>query len=181
MISFVYVIGSTEGYPGSLVKIGVTTDLRKRLQTFQSGSPVRLAVLWAVPGDQSVELWLHREFSVERRHGEWFELGPDPVKMIQEKLGPYMVNVVLSQVGEFPISADTENPEEVPEDGEDLEEGSCDLLTAAEAAVVASQVRGVPVSPSTIRTWKHRGHLPASTEDGTLFDRNAVVTTAMQK
>jgi hypothetical protein len=53
------------------------------------------------------------------------------------------------------------------------------LLTVAEAAAVASQVRGETVSSSTVRTWKHRGRLtPALDEDGTLFERDAVVAAA---
>lgn len=53
------------------------------------------------------------------------------------------------------------------------------LLTVAEAAAVASQARGETVTPSTIRTWKHRGRLtPALEDDGTLFERDAVVAAA---
>lgn len=115
MISFVYVIGAAD-QPGSLVKIGVTTGIRQRLQTFQCGSPIRLAVIWAIPGDHTLEGWLHREFAEQRRHGEWFDLGPDPIKVITEALGPFMINVVTSQIGELPITANTEaedDPEEI--------------------------------------------------------------------
>jgi hypothetical protein len=53
------------------------------------------------------------------------------------------------------------------------------LLTVAEAAAVASQARGETVTTSTIRTWKHRGHLvPALEDDGTLFERDAVIVAA---
>lgn len=54
-----------------------------------------------------------------------------------------------------------------------------DLLTATEAASVASQARGGKVSPSTIRTWKHRGHLvPVIEDDMTLYRRDDVLAAA---
>lgn len=120
MISFVYVIGAAD-QSGSLVKIGVTTGVRQRLQTFQCGSPVRLAVLWAVPGDHTLEGWLHKEFAGQRRHGEWFDLGADPVKAVSEALGPYMINVVTSQLGELPITASTDALDD-PEESDDSED-----------------------------------------------------------
>ena len=55
------------------------------------------------------------------------------------------------------------------------------LLTVAEAAVVASQVRGETVTPSTIRTWKHRGRLSPALDGDTLFERDAVVSAATRK
>jgi len=155
MISFVYLIGPEPDYPGSLIKIGVTTDLQKRLQTFQSGSPLPLAVKWAVPGDRSLELWLHQEFSSERRHGEWFDLGPDPIETIQEKVGPYLINVVLSQVGAFPITVSAEDPIQGDLDSDDLDS----IETPEDQGLTIPQIAeltGIPAS--TLRTWKHRGH-----------------------
>jgi hypothetical protein len=57
--------------------------------------------------------------------------------------------------------------------------GTAELLTATEAAAVASQARGETVSPSTIRTWKHRGRLtPVLEDDMTLYRRDDVVSAA---
>jgi len=54
-----------------------------------------------------------------------------------------------------------------------------DLLTTAEAAQAASQARGETVKPSTVRTWKSRGHLtPAVDEDMTLYRRGDVLAYA---
>jgi Meiotically Up-regulated Gene 113 (MUG113) protein len=113
VINFVYVIGPPDSR--SPVKIGTTRQIHERLRTFQMGSPVRLAVLWAVPGDRTLEAWLHSMFADRREHGEWFDLGPDPVEMIQEALGPYMINVTTTQIGELPLmvsGADLEGEDE---------------------------------------------------------------------
>ena len=61
------------------VKIGVTTNLKKRLSSLQSGSPVRLSVAWRVhrhspTAAKWVERRLHREFEAARSHGEWFDI-----------------------------------------------------------------------------------------------------------
>jgi hypothetical protein len=52
------------------------------------------------------------------------------------------------------------------------------LLTVAEAAAVASQARGETVTPSTIRSWKHRGRLTPALDGDTLFERDAVTAAA---
>jgi hypothetical protein len=122
MISFVYVIGpsSTGDVARTLVKIGVTVDVRQRLQAFQCGSPVLLSVLWAVPGEQPLERWLHAALHGRREHGEWFDLGPDPVKIVRDTLGPDLVHVTTSRLGAFPITASTDDlcPDEDEDPGQ---------------------------------------------------------------
>ncbi|MEV7342907.1 GIY-YIG nuclease family protein [Streptomyces sp. NPDC093544] len=82
--SVVYLIGSEAA--GGMVKIGRTVDVPKRLATFQTASPARLAVLWTTPGGSALEAALHREFAHRRRNGEWFDLGPDPVSAVRDAL-----------------------------------------------------------------------------------------------
>ncbi|MFJ7138030.1 GIY-YIG nuclease family protein [Streptomyces fungicidicus] len=79
--SHVYVIGS----PGStVVKLGTTTQLTKRLRALQLSSPVSLEVLWSAPGDRDDEAALHQHFSAFRQHGEWFDFGSeDPVAAVR--------------------------------------------------------------------------------------------------
>ncbi|WP_256123215.1 GIY-YIG nuclease family protein [Streptomyces sp. EN16] len=75
----VYLIGS----PGSpLVKIGWTDNPKRRLRHLQTGSPVPLEFLAVFEGGHIVEGELHRRFADRRRHGEWFDLGPDPVAAV---------------------------------------------------------------------------------------------------
>ncbi|MFC8765121.1 GIY-YIG nuclease family protein [Streptomyces sp. NPDC057193] len=75
----VYLIGSAES---PLVKIGWTDNPERRLRTLQTGSAVPLAVLALFEGGAIVERALHRRFADKRQHGEWFNLGPDPVKVV---------------------------------------------------------------------------------------------------
>lgn len=61
-----------QGEPGSPVKIGFATNPDDRLATLQTGSPVRLRILLAVPGHPKHERELHRFFRAHRVLGEWF-------------------------------------------------------------------------------------------------------------
>src|SRR5581483_11743417 len=59
-----------------LVKIGFTSDLRKRIQNLQHFSPEPLILLAHMPGSYGDEQALHARLWRHRRHGEWFEDGP---------------------------------------------------------------------------------------------------------
>ncbi|MFF4934281.1 GIY-YIG nuclease family protein [Streptomyces griseofuscus] len=75
----VYLIGC----PGApLVKIGWTDHPESRLRHLRTGSPVPLQVLALVEGGAIVEAELHRRFADKRRHGEWSDLGPDPMTVV---------------------------------------------------------------------------------------------------
>lgn len=76
----VYVIGSPSA---TVVKIGYSSNPQRRLADLQSGSPLPLTVLATFDGGKDLESALHRHFKTERRHGEWFELGSDPVGTVQ--------------------------------------------------------------------------------------------------
>ncbi len=79
MTNQVYLIGSPDS---SLVKIGWTDNPKRRLRDLQTGSPVLLQLLAVFEGGPIVEADLHRRFADKRRHGEWFDLGPDPVAVV---------------------------------------------------------------------------------------------------
>lgn len=78
----VYLIGSPDS---PLVKIGWSDNPKRRLRNLQSGSPVPLRLLAVYEGGHYVEAELHRRFADKRVHGEWFDLGPDPVAVV----GPF--------------------------------------------------------------------------------------------
>jgi len=78
--SVVYVIGQQQS---SIAKIGVTTgDLRKRLKGIQTGSPIRLEVLWWFFASAADEQRLHREFDYCRLEGEWFDFAGEEPDMV---------------------------------------------------------------------------------------------------
>jgi hypothetical protein len=60
------------------VKIGFTQNpIAQRLDTLQSLSPKPLRLLGTIDGVEADETLLHREFSSDRQHGEWFALTPE--------------------------------------------------------------------------------------------------------
>lgn len=64
---------------GDLVKIGFSTDLRKRLKTLQTACPRPIVLLHRFQGTRDDEKRVHRRFSHLRMRGEWF--APDVVLM----------------------------------------------------------------------------------------------------
>ncbi|WP_329167316.1 GIY-YIG nuclease family protein (plasmid) [Streptomyces sp. NBC_01717] len=88
---YVYVIG----VPGVLTaKIGVTSDLQRRLREIQNMSPVKLEVLWSCPGSNALEQAIHAHFAEARSHGEWFVFERDPVSTVRNAVESGLVVVV---------------------------------------------------------------------------------------
>lgn len=56
----------------SMVKIGCTRWLDRRLETLRSNSPVPLILLASIPGDHKLEWRIHADLDPYRSHGEWF-------------------------------------------------------------------------------------------------------------
>lgn len=81
---FVYVIGPVERTSPYLVKVGWSENVLRRRRNLQVGSPVRLEILCIIRADDSrLEKEVHYELAEFRRHGEWFELGDDPVARVK--------------------------------------------------------------------------------------------------
>ena len=66
---YVYFIRIGEDGP---IKIGLTDDVKRRLEQLQTAHPDALRVIACVPGDRRLEAHLHQRFSAERISGEWF-------------------------------------------------------------------------------------------------------------
>lgn len=60
------------------IKIGTTTDTRRR------AAELNATVLARYPGSYSEEARLHARFAKLRRHGEWFEPGPELLALVNE-------------------------------------------------------------------------------------------------
>ena len=81
----VYLIGSPAS---TVVKIGRSFNVARRLRAIQPMSPLSLAVLWTTPGGEALETRLHRAFAAQRQHGEWFDFQQDdPLREITQFLG----------------------------------------------------------------------------------------------
>lgn len=75
--NYVYVIGATGGL--GPVKVGITNDLERRLSQIQSGSPVKLSVIYylrlaTTANVRGIEQAVHRELARDHAHGEWFNV-----------------------------------------------------------------------------------------------------------
>ncbi len=62
----------------NLIKIGTTYDLKRR------AAALNATIVAKTPGSYSKEAQMHKRFEKLRRHGEWFEPGPELLKLINE-------------------------------------------------------------------------------------------------
>lgn len=77
---YVYLIGSPVIRQ---VKIGHSDTPTMRATALQTGSPVQLLVILAIPGGPVLERKLHDYFKAYRTHGEWFDFGDEnPVTLV---------------------------------------------------------------------------------------------------
>lgn len=63
-------------YSGLHFKIGRATNVLKRLQDLRTGTSEDLIIHALEPGDASIEAERHKQFSSDRRQGEWFAASP---------------------------------------------------------------------------------------------------------
>jgi hypothetical protein len=85
LTGFVYVIGPAEPVKPYRVKIGKADNVTKRLRDLQVASPFRLEILHIIQAGDPLRLEreIHSELAGFRCHGEWFELGDDPVAVVK--------------------------------------------------------------------------------------------------
>jgi DNA-binding XRE family transcriptional regulator len=67
-----------------LVKIGRAANVKRRLRQLQHGSPDELILLGVAPDSIFPEGEMHKKFSQERLHGEWFTPSPRLMQFIAE-------------------------------------------------------------------------------------------------
>lgn len=80
---YVYFIRNNEGY----IKIGIATDVQKRLAQLQTANAHKLELVGAIPHIRykDIEVRLHEQFADKRLLGEWFEIsGDDVVQVLME-------------------------------------------------------------------------------------------------
>lgn len=82
-IATIYFIGSEAGP----IKIGVTENLKFRLQALRLSSPVALTVLASKSAHRNAERQYHKRFAAHRLHGEWFAPHPDILAEIERLTG----------------------------------------------------------------------------------------------
>jgi len=57
---------------GEFVKIGIANNPKQRLRDLQTASPVKLKIIYTIPGTENLEKILHNIFDEYRECGEWF-------------------------------------------------------------------------------------------------------------
>ncbi len=70
---------------GTMVKIGRTLNLAKRVADLEAAAGVRLTLLGTLQGDHK-NLW-HRRFAADRTLGEWFTLSSELELALREAFG----------------------------------------------------------------------------------------------
>ncbi len=78
--TFIYVIGAQR--QRAPVKIGISTEPAKRLDTLRTSHHEELFILAQGPGGRSEEQGLHRMFASERMRGEWFKRSNGIINLI---------------------------------------------------------------------------------------------------
>ena len=73
----------------SLIKIGTTSNLTKRLRDLRFMSPAPLEPMGYHEGDHAEERELHVMFRHARSHGEWFRPTPDVLDYIHHHAKPW--------------------------------------------------------------------------------------------
>lgn len=82
---FVYFVVAGEAQ--EWVKIGFTAgDPRQRLKSLQTGCPLKLELIGAVPATVKAEAEIHDVLKEERGLGEWFQLTPYVRGLIADQL-----------------------------------------------------------------------------------------------
>lgn len=76
---FVYFVQSPST---GLIKIGTTGNVQQRLSSLCAETSENMVLLATLEGGFRLEKQLHGHFRDERRHGEWFEPGPELVAMV---------------------------------------------------------------------------------------------------
>lgn len=71
---------------GKFIKIGMTTDIRRRIETLQIGNPIKLVLVGLIPGGTRAERHFQDRFGEGLHRGEWFKITPDLKAFIDQEL-----------------------------------------------------------------------------------------------
>lgn len=69
-----------------LIKIGRTTNLKKRIRQIELMENTALILLRTMTGEKELEIALHRKFQEMRVSGEWFKPGEELLNFIRNNL-----------------------------------------------------------------------------------------------
>jgi ssDNA-binding Zn-finger/Zn-ribbon topoisomerase 1 len=83
---FIYLIKSD--IPNSPTKIGIASNVPKRLKTLQMASPCKLELIFTIEKTYAYQLenTLHQYFKDKKVHGEWFDLNEEDIQLAIDTL-----------------------------------------------------------------------------------------------
>lgn len=64
------------------MKIGFTTNLKRRISSLRTGAAVPIEIIGTIKCSADRESLLHKKFGRYREHGEWFRLEGDLAKYV---------------------------------------------------------------------------------------------------
>ena len=86
------------------VKIGMASDVRKRLVALKHANPYKLHLLCSISTHRRMEQIIHRRFKNHRIRGEWFNPSPDIMSFINKirkfgytRIGQKKIQLVLNE------------------------------------------------------------------------------------
>jgi hypothetical protein len=80
-MGFVYFVQSGDD---GLIKIGYTSDIRKRISSIKTCTPTPIKLLGYIEGDYLTERELHKKFKKYNSRGEWFTCTKEIIDYINE-------------------------------------------------------------------------------------------------
>lgn len=130
-----------------MVKIGVTSQLKDRMDALQTACPVPLYLEAMLPGNRETEQNLHARFATSRSHGEWFRLTEDLMRFMDEiKAGK--ITPLLSAEGYVEVVRGKVKYKATPQQVFELAEGMWFDIWLSKFSKVAG------VSKTAIQRWK---------------------------
>lgn len=78
---------------GTLVKIGISSDVFNRIKQLQTGNGNSLTILFQqrISRPAMLEMFLHNSFSGNRMNGEWFDLSEEQIKLCKRIINQWGV------------------------------------------------------------------------------------------
>ena len=89
----IYFIQQGEDGP---IKVGFSTNIKRRMETLQTANPYPLFLLGSIPGTEGEEKALHAMIDSFRMHGEWFAPSSVVLELVSDQLRRFDMNANIS-------------------------------------------------------------------------------------
>lgn len=83
---------------GSRVKIGFSTNVKKRIEAIRTSCPGKPVLLGTIEGNRRLEASLHKEMKQFRTNGEWFKYAEEVKRKIEDITGNSMPKIAVSSL-----------------------------------------------------------------------------------